>query len=59
MEDIRARISALADGNLPDHAGWAALIRDAGWKKCSGTLKIPLVDTNRKNALLVYLMTLM
>ena len=30
MEDIRARISALADGNLPDHAGWAALIRDAG-----------------------------
>ena len=30
MEDVRARIWALAEGTLPDHAGWAALIRDAG-----------------------------
>ena len=29
MEDIRARILALAKGNLPDHAGWVALIQDA------------------------------
>ena len=29
MEDIRARILALAEGTLPDHAGWVALIQDA------------------------------
>ena len=29
MEDIRARILALAKGNLPDHAGWVALIQKA------------------------------
>ena len=29
MEDIRAHILALAEGNLPDHAGWVALIQDA------------------------------
>ena len=29
MKDIRARILALAEGTLPDHAGWVALIQDA------------------------------
>lgn len=29
MEDIRAHILALAEGTLPDHAGWVALIQDA------------------------------
>ena len=29
MEDIRARILALAEGTLLDHAGWVALIQDA------------------------------
>ena len=29
MEDVRARIWALAEGTLPDYAGWVALIQDA------------------------------
>ena len=29
MEDVRARIWALAEGMLPDHAGWVALIQKA------------------------------
>ena len=29
MEDVRARIWALAEGTLPNHAGWVALIQDA------------------------------
>ncbi len=27
MEDVRRRIWALAEGTLPDHAGWVALIQ--------------------------------
>ena len=29
MEDVRARIWALAEGTLPAPAGWVALIQDA------------------------------